>query len=75
MQKSGVGEAGSQGEAGSEAAVQQHAAQQLWGWAMGEALTLTDAPRCTMHLMYNTFSPFMAFFEVRSALPSLHACV
>lgn len=60
----GAAEPSQQWEAGVEVAVQQRAAQLLWGWAIGESLTLADAPRCTLHLMYNALSPFMAFFEV-----------
>jgi hypothetical protein len=51
-----------------QAEVAQHAAQLLWGWAMGQSLTLADAPRCTLHMLYNAVSPFMAFFEVRTLL-------
>lgn len=51
-------------EVGVDQAVQHHTAHVLWGWALGESLTLADAPRCTLHMMYNAVSPFIAFFEV-----------
>jgi hypothetical protein len=64
------------------AAVQENAAELLWGWAVGKSLTLADAPGCTLHLMYNALSQFMPYFEARFPFPvasffvclTAHAC-